>query len=98
MLRVIQSLGAPKIVEIFAFLVEGYPWIGRISEHERLVTGMLPGPGTQLFGYVIVGTANIQDAKAVLLNVSQRIIAGASLGHDFRDLLRGQAVGPISVG
>jgi hypothetical protein len=59
---------------------------------------MLPGPGTQLFGYVIVGAANIHDAKAILLSASKRIIAGASLGHDFRDLLRGQAVGPISVG
>ena len=86
------------IVEIFAFLVEGGPWMGRIAEHERLVAGMFPGPGTQWLGHVIVGAANIQNAKAVLLNASKRIIAGGSLGHNFRDLLRGQAVGPISVG
>ena len=72
--------------------------MGRIAEHEGLVAGMLPGPGTQLFGYVIVGAADIQDAKAVLLNAPKCIIAGASLGHDFRDLLRFQAVRPISVG
>ena len=85
-------------MEIFAFLVEGCPWMGRIAEHERLVAGMLPSPGTQWLGYVIVGAANIQDTKAVLLNAPKRIIAGGSLGHDFRDLLWGQAVGPISVG
>lgn len=92
MLRVIQCIGAPMIVEIFAFLGEGCPCIGRIREHERLVAGTLPSPGTQLFGYVIVGAADVQDAKSVLLNASQRIIAGGSLGHDFRDLLRGEAV------
>ena len=92
MLRVIQSLCAPKIVEIFALLVEGCPRMRGITEHEGLVAGMLPGPGTQLFGQVIVGAANIQDAESVLLDTPQREIAGTSPGHHFRDLLRGEAV------
>ena len=91
-LRIIQSLGAPKIVEIFAFLVEGCPWIGRKAEHERLVAGMLPGPEMQLFGQVIVGAANIQDAESVLLDTPQRIIPSRSSCYNFRDLLRGEAV------
>ena len=66
--------------------------MGRIAENEGLVAGMLPSPRMQLFGQVIVGAANIQDAKTVFLNAAQRIIAGTSLGHDFRDFLRGQAV------
>ena len=92
MLRVIQSLHAPKIVEIFAFLVEGCPRMGRITENEGLVAGMLPGPGMQLFGQVIVGAANIQDTESVLLDTPQRIIPSRNSCYNFRDLLRGEAV------
>jgi hypothetical protein len=90
--HVIQSLGAPKIVEIFAFLVEGCPWMGCIDEHERPVAALLPGPGTQFSGHVIIGATHVRDAKAVLLDAPKRIVAGGSLSHDFRDLLRVQAV------
>ena len=92
MLRVIQSLAAPKIVEIFAFLVERCPRIRRIVEHEGLVAGMLPGPGMQLFGQVIIGAADVQDAESVFLDTPQRIIPSRSSCYNFRDLLRGEAI------
>ncbi len=92
MLRVIQGLDAPKIMEIFAFLVEGCPWIGRKAEHEGFVVGMLPGPRPQWLGYIIVGAANVLDAESVLLDTPQRIIPSGSFRYNFRDLLRAQAV------
>jgi len=67
--------------------------MGRIAENEGLVAGMLPSPRMQLFGQVIVGAANIQDTKTVFLNAAQRIIPSRSSCYNFRDLLRGEAVG-----
>ena len=42
---IVQSLGAPIIVKVFAFLIEGCPRTRRVTEHERLVAGMLIYPG-----------------------------------------------------
>jgi hypothetical protein len=33
----VQSIGAAKIAEVFAFPVEGRPWTGRVAEHEGVV-------------------------------------------------------------
>lgn len=72
-------------------------WTGRVTEHERLVAEMLPCSETKSFRYVILATADIQDAIAVLLNAAQRIIAGAGPRNDLVNRLGSQAMRPLSV-
>ena len=86
--RVIQSLGASKVVEVFALSVKSFPWIGRVTEHERLVAGIFPYPRPQSLGQIIIGAANILDAESVLPNTPERIIASGSPCYNFSNFLR----------
>src|SRR5260221_12765694 len=72
--RIVQPLGAAIVVKVFAFLVEGCSWIGRVAKHERLVVGILTYPRPELFGHVTIRAADIEDAKSILLNTPKREI------------------------